>query len=100
MHVLAEALDLGEAEVIALAIERGGFESVLLDDRDARRVARERGLAVAGSAGVLVLAKDRGVLPEVRPTLDQLRSASLYLSDAAYLEALAAAGEVPFQAGS
>jgi predicted nucleic acid-binding protein len=85
----------GEAETIALAVELPGQTPVLLDDRAGRRVARELGLRVFGSAGVLVLAKEQGLIPTVRPVLDTLRSAGLYLSDSAYRDALMLASEEP-----
>lgn len=85
------ALGAGEADAIALALNLG--LPLLLDDRDARRVARARGLLVYGSGGVLILARDAGLLSLVRPVLDDLRAAGLYLSDGAYREILRAAGE-------
>jgi predicted nucleic acid-binding protein len=57
VRILLGQLDPGEAEVVALAIEVGGQIPVLVDDRRGRRLAKERGLQVFGSGGVLVLAK-------------------------------------------
>lgn len=51
----------GEREAIVLA-ESLGDSLVLLDERKARRVARQRGLAVAGTLGVLDLAAGRGLV--------------------------------------
>lgn len=85
-------LGRGEVEAIALALEAGSLD-VLLDDRGGRRLARQRGLQVIGSAGVLVRAKTQGAVPLVRPLLDELRTAGLYLSDGAYRVALEQAGE-------
>jgi uncharacterized protein len=90
---LSLELDRGEAETIALAEQFDNYLTILLDDRKARRLARERSLQVLGSAGVLVLAKDRGLIPLVGPVLDELRSAGLYLSDVAYRELLAISDE-------
>jgi predicted nucleic acid-binding protein len=89
---LRAGLDGGEAEAIALALA-AGVSPVLLDDRDARRFARQRGVRVIGSAGVLLLAKGRGLIPLVRPLLDELLAAGLYLSGFTYREVLARAGE-------
>lgn len=86
-------LGLGEAEAISLAMELSGPVPILLDDRKGRRFARDFGLPLIGSAGVLVLAKDRGLIPAVRPLLGQLRGSGLYLSDAATVELLTLAGE-------
>ena len=92
---LSAALGRGEAEAIALAAELGGQLPLLLDDNAGRRIARGRGLGVLGSARVLVLAKQRGLILVVRPLLDDLRSAGLYLSTAIYQELLTLAHEEP-----
>ena len=99
VRTLSARLDAGEAEVVALASEVEGLESVIIDDRDGRRLAFEQGLPVMGSAGVLLLAKERVVIPMVRPLPDQLRSAGLYLRDAMYLRVLATAHEQPLPHG-
>jgi predicted nucleic acid-binding protein len=92
-HGLPGDLDAGEAEAIALALEATDPVVVLIDDRDGRRTATERGLTVVGSAGILVLAKRRGLLAAVRPVLDQLRAAGLYLGEPVYGSVLQEAGE-------
>jgi len=64
-HVPSWNLDPGEAEAIALAKELGAW-AVLLDDRDGRRIARQEGLRVAGTVGILERAAAAGLidLPE------------------------------------
>lgn len=89
---LTADLGRGEAEAIALASEVGS-RRILLDDRLGRRLARSHGLEVIGSAGVLIRAKALGAIPLVRPLLDELRLAGLYLSADVYHEACALAGE-------
>jgi uncharacterized protein len=85
----------GEAEAIALAMELGAEMAVILDDYKGRRLAREHGVETVGSGGVLVLAKRQGLIPLVRPVLDELRVAGLHLSERAYREILVKAGEGP-----
>ena len=63
-------LDAGEREAIALA-QSAGASLVLLDERKARQVARERGLAVSGTLGVLDLAARRGLV-NLSDALDRL----------------------------
>ncbi|HZS00761.1 MAG TPA: DUF3368 domain-containing protein [Chloroflexota bacterium] len=92
---LQQQVDPGEAEAIALAIEIGEQAVVLIDDRKGRRLARERDFEMVGSAGVLLLAKERGLISRVGPLLDELRAAGLRLSDRAYREVLLDAGEPP-----
>src|SRR5436309_12985626 len=47
--------DVGEAQAISLALELKA-DLLLADDRKARRIAEERGLAITGAIGVLELA--------------------------------------------
>ena len=47
---------------------------LLLDDRHARRYAAAVGLAVTGTLGILVLAKERRMLDSVEPVLNRLHA--------------------------
>ncbi|HEX7680775.1 MAG TPA: DUF3368 domain-containing protein [Thermoanaerobaculia bacterium] len=54
-------LDAGEREAIALA-QSTGIGLILLDEKKGRHAARERGLAVSGTLGVIDLAARRGLV--------------------------------------
>jgi predicted nucleic acid-binding protein len=54
-------LDDGEREAIALALTTG-TNLILLDEKKGRQAARERGLSVAGTLGVIDLASRRGLV--------------------------------------
>ncbi len=45
-------IDYGESEVIAYAVENN-IDLVVLDDKDARKIAREFDLKVIGTLGIL-----------------------------------------------
>jgi len=77
---LLELIDYGEAETIALAIERK-LDLVVLDDKDARKVARGFGLRVTGTLGILLLAKRRGLISEVAPYIETLKKHGFRISD-------------------
>jgi hypothetical protein len=77
---LTALLDQGEAETIALAEELGANE-VLLDERAARALALARGLQIVGSAGLLVRAKERGLIDAVQPYLQRMRAQGVRFSD-------------------
>ena len=77
---LTALLDQGEAETIALAEELGASE-VLLDERAARALASARGLQIIGSAGLLVRAKERGLIDAVQPYLQRMRAQGVRFSD-------------------
>lgn len=72
---LAVELDPGEAEAIALMLEGRG-DLLLMDERAGRRVAIREGVPLIGLLGVLVLAKQRGLLTALQPELDRLESAA------------------------
>lgn len=87
------SLDRGEAEAIRLVSTLPPTVPILLDDLPARRAAERLGLSVTGTVGVLLLAKRTGLIPEVRPLLQEARVAGLYLSDAAVERSLFLADE-------
>lgn len=90
---LKTSLDTGEAEAIVLAREQN-ISLVLLDEKDARKMARRLGLAVLGTVGILIWAKRAGLIENLRSELDVLQQQGGFrLSGALYLEALAAVGE-------
>lgn len=92
LRVLRNRLDRGETEVIALALTLPDC-AVLLDERRGRQVARRMGLETIGTLGLLLLAKQRGLVPVVEPLLDALASAGFYFSDALREEVLRQADE-------
>ncbi len=63
---LSLPLGAGEREAISLALELNA-DLLLMDDRKGRRIAREKGISVTGTLGVLGVAHNRGLveLPEV-----------------------------------
>jgi predicted nucleic acid-binding protein len=79
--LLAEELGPGEAEAIALSVRRHA-DLLLIDERKGRRIATlAYKLRVKGTAGVLVLAKRRGLVPAVRPLLETMRTGGYYLAE-------------------
>ncbi len=84
-------IDPGETSALALALEHGA--GVLMDDKAGRAVARQLGIAVIGSVGVLVLAKRKGLLPGVRPLLEALVEGGYFLGPELVKEAMRLADE-------
>lgn len=80
--LLIAELDPGEAAVISLARACSPCMAII-DEKRGRRIAhRVYGLPVKGTAGLLVEAKRRGLLDDLRSTLLDLKRAGYYLSDA------------------
>lgn len=86
------SLDIGESEAMVLTQELNA-DFVLLDDRNARREAQRLGLNVIGTVGVLLRAKDKSLIQEVKPLLDALLNAGIYLDNTLYQSALKIADE-------
>jgi len=86
-------LERGEAEVIALTQEHNA-DLVVIDERLARRHARRLGMRLTGTLGVLLRAKQAGMIDAVKPLIDQLRAGGIRLGDDVVAEALRLAGEL------
>ena len=86
-------LGLGEREAICLAIEVKA-DAIFLDDDPARKLATELGLRVIGTAGALILAKERKLIPAIRPCLDALIENRFFLSRTLFELILKRVGEL------
>jgi predicted nucleic acid-binding protein len=73
-------------------VQDRGFEAIL-DDRDARNCAIVHGVPVRGTLGVVMLAKQEGLLPSARVACESLVKAGLYLERSFMNNALALVGE-------
>lgn len=71
-------LHAGEAEAIALAVQRHA-DLVLLDDWAARTAAKSQGLAISGTVGILAIAADRGLV-DLPMTVERLKATSFQAS--------------------
>ena len=85
-------IHVGEAAAIILAQELGA-QQVLIDDLRARRVAKARLLPVTGTIGTLLLAKEQGLIAQVKPFLDDLIALGKRISPQLYQDVLAIAQE-------
>nr|VFJ62837.1 MAG: protein of unknown function (DUF3368) [Candidatus Kentron sp. DK] len=78
-ELLAWNLGAGETSVLSFALANPQY-SAILDDRAARRCARTLEVPILGTAGILVLAKRRGLIDSVEAGLHRLQTAGLWLS--------------------
>jgi len=94
VQALRQELDAGEAEAIALAVEVKA-DLLLMDERLGRETAQHLGRRVTDVIGVLVEAKRKGMLPEVKSPLDALRDKDGFrVSERLYARVLRDTGEV------
>ncbi len=89
---LMNFIDYGESEVIAYAIENN-INLVVLDDKDARKIAREFDLKVIGTLGILIASKKKGYVDEVKPLLEKLINANFRVSKSLLKKILEEIGE-------
>lgn len=79
-EVAAWNLGAGETALLSLGMTERGVKTIL-DDRSARRCTRVLGISVMGTAGVVVLARKRGLIPSTEQALRQLQVAGAWLSE-------------------
>lgn len=92
-RLLRVTLGPGESEAIALALQEQA-RLIILDDRPARRAAQGLGLTVIGTLGVLLVAKQRGLISSVRSCVDALAIHHFHVSSSLVNQVLADAGEL------
>lgn len=84
-------VDPGESEAIALAYEKQ--VRVILDDRKAREAAQRLHIPVTGTVGLILKAKQNGLIAAIRPLLDALQINGFRISQELREEAFRIAGE-------
>ena len=85
-------LGTGERAVIAYAQAHRGY-AVGMDDLQARQLAEAIGLRGAGTLGILIRAKQAGLISTLRPLVDGITAQGFRLSPELHREVLGLAGE-------
>lgn len=86
-------LDEGEKQAVALAATMKENVLLLLDDRAGRQVAEKLNIPTTGLLGILLLAKEKGLVGNVVPLIEELRDNGYWLSDEVIDVARRLAGE-------
>ncbi len=92
VEVLLDELDLGEAETIVLAREINA-DWVLMDEKKGWRKLTQLGLNKLVTAGLLLKAKQVGLIPQLRPEVEKLRRLGFMLSQSVVDAVLKASNE-------
>jgi predicted nucleic acid-binding protein len=79
VDALALVLDKGEASAIALSMETA--ESVLIiDEKKGRRIAQELNIKIIGTLGIILKAKENGLISSIEDILEKLENADFRIS--------------------
>ena len=93
---LNPGVDAGEASAIHLACrwrDQGKAVLLVIDDVAGRLEARSRGIALIGTAALIGLAREEGLIPAARPLLERLTQAGYFIGPSVIAAVLADVGE-------
>ena len=77
--ILELEVDSGEASAIALALKNPGSR-IILDERRGRKLAKRLGLKVIGTIGLIIRAKEKGIITSGKVVLEKLEKHGFWLS--------------------
>ena len=93
VKALNKDLDLGESEVIALALQINA-ELIIVDELDARKFAELYELKKTGFIGILIKAKNEGYLSSVKEYIDRAIEEGFWLNEKLYVNIMKLLDEV------
>jgi predicted nucleic acid-binding protein len=89
---LAQIVDSGEASAIALAHEIR-YDYLVTDDLQARKLSIKLGLHIVGTLGLLLKAKQTGVITLLKPILEEMKQTDFRVTQTLIEAILRSAGE-------
>jgi predicted nucleic acid-binding protein len=92
VFLFEKSIDKGEASVIMLALEIPN-SIIIIDDFKGRALAKELGIKVTGTIGIIISAKNKKLIPSIKPILEKIKETNFYISKALENEALRLAKE-------
>lgn len=86
----------GETEVLSFARQFADHKcEAILDDRAARQCARSFNIPTRGTLGIVLLAKQRGIIPRASVVIEALQTTGLFLTPILVEQALSLVDESP-----
>lgn len=77
--ILESFLDKGEASAMALALEKKEC-LLIIDDNKGRKEAKQLGLNFTGTLGVLITAKEKGLIGSISEIIQEIQNTNFRLS--------------------
>ncbi|NCQ11350.1 MAG: DUF3368 domain-containing protein [Bacteroidetes bacterium] len=93
LQVITLELDLGEASGIALALEMPD-SLLIIDEKKGRNYANRLGINMIGILGVLIRAKEKGIIETLKPILNKLNDCDFRMSEKLVTDILKRVGEL------
>ena len=84
---------LGAGESATLTLAQAHRLEAIIDDLAGRKCAASLDIPVRGTLGIILVARQRGLIPEARPVIEDLMRSGLYLSRKVLEQALQRVGE-------
>jgi predicted nucleic acid-binding protein len=85
-------VDRGESSAMALSLEMEN-SLLIIDDYKARKLAKTLNISYTGTIGILILAKNKGIISAIQPFLEKIKETNFRISPELELQALIEAKE-------
>ena len=79
VFLFEKRIDKGEASAIMLALEIPN-SIIIIDDFKGRALAKEIGIKVTGTIGIIISAKHKKLIPSIKPILEKIKETNFYIS--------------------
>ena len=85
---------IGKGDIESMALyKKLGAGKLLIDDKRARKIAQLNGINIIGSLGILLIAKERGLVGEIKHYVEIIKKSNIHINDELINHALELAGE-------
>ncbi|MDR3286234.1 MAG: DUF3368 domain-containing protein [Prevotellaceae bacterium] len=91
-HLFETQVDKGEASAMALAFEMEN-SLLIIDDYKARKLEHTLNIDYTGTIGIIILAKQKGIIDSIKPILAKIKETNFHISAELELQALIQAKE-------